>query len=206
MVFLWFLVIFRPGLRKPKLFSVHKKHGFPMVFGYFSSKSTKTETFFIQIYKNHGFPMVLGYFSGPGRAGRFRPGRPGRPGRPQGPLPANPAEPAFSHITLISEKRFFGRLNFQIFGAPKPGPAMATLAALAAPAALKAAMAKEPQAPVVPHGLASQRLDPASWRTARQSLRPDPHAPRSRRGLEVVIEVLIQVEIEAVIEVVIAAC
>ena len=49
---------------------------------------------------------------------------------------------------------------------------------------------------------------------ARPSLRPDPHAPRSNRGLEVVIEgviefvidVMIEIVIEVVIEVVIAAC
>ena len=49
---------------------------------------------------------------------------------------------------------------------------------------------------------------------ARPSLRPDPHAPRSNRGLEdvievvieFVIEVVIEIVIEVVIEVVIAAC
>ena len=49
---------------------------------------------------------------------------------------------------------------------------------------------------------------------ARPSLRPDPHAPRSNRGLEAVvevvikfvIEVVIEIVIEVVIEVVIAAC
>ena len=49
---------------------------------------------------------------------------------------------------------------------------------------------------------------------ARPSLRPDPHAPRSNRGLEVavevaiefVIEVVTKIAIEVAIEVVIAAC
>ena len=49
---------------------------------------------------------------------------------------------------------------------------------------------------------------------ARPSLRPDPHAPRSNRGLQVVVEVAIEflkevaieIAIEVAIEVVIAAC
>ena len=35
------------------------------------------------------------------------------------------------------------------------------------------------------------------------SLRPDPHAPRSNRGLEVVIEVVMEFVIEVLIEIVI---